>query len=385
MKQLLGACLLLLSVNGTCQQITLDLSNDKFPTQSISPGTKEIVLKNTIVGRTYKVKPVFTEIVQDPPAALSLQETDEQSSAGSTDSLKRKSACPGGPDILASLKDITDGSERFKSEADIKKEYAKLEASIDGLTGECKAEALKKLNEANQATTLKSILNDVKLCSRIFLTIERYGKDENGKPKLEKIWNDTIESTCQQKPKKWFTYFGLTYQPNVLSNYPNYFAKQIPGTTDSFSIRKMNGDQKQFWENLSPTVMFTYLFGNMNKDLNWGITGIATSNFSTYAGGAGLSLVVGYNFNICTGVMFTQKSALKGIYNPGDTIKENLTFDQLHEKKWGPELFLSFGFRLDKKPKSTADVKNTDAPVTAPEKKAAKQQNAVQAEKKPNG
>ncbi len=254
----------------------------------------------------------------------------------------------------------------------------------------CKEDAIGILNDALKSTIVEQTLTGVKTCQIIYLTIERYSADNN----LEKIWNDTLQTTCPERPNKWLVYYGFTYQPNIISRYDNYFSKKLPGT-DSFAVRKLNGDQSKFWENLSPTVMFTYILGNKYRDIKFGLSGIAATNFSSFSAGFGASMVIGYNFNIGAGVMFTQKNVLNGMYKEGDTIRENLSFDQLHTKKWGPEVFFSLGFRFDKNPfskssssGSSASAKNgtntkPDPPAADTSGKKKKTTNATPGDKAP--
>ena len=184
-------------------------------------------------------------------------------------------------------------------------------------------------------------------------------RTEKGKEpiKFTKIYKTPVKT-------KWLIHYGFTYQPNIVSKYDQFFSKQIPKTQDSFSITKMNGNQTKFWENLSPTIMFTYPFTKKERDIQFGFSAIASTNFSSFSAGAGMSAIIGYNVSIGTGVMFTQKNVLKGEYAESDIIRSNLNFDQLHSKKWGPEIYFTIGLRFDKNPFSGSATTDT-TPTTA--------------------
>ena len=360
MQRIFFAGLMMLPLCGMSQQIVLDLSQDKLPKQSITPGTKEIVLTNTLSRKKfYKVSAVFTDVQQPLPPVFTLASLggqQQQNGAAGQPNLIVNATCPTGNAIASEISDIKNAA--LASEADVKKAYDIVKAEIAQLADPCKSEAQDLLNDAILNTTAKSFLKGATTCQLIFLTIERYSRADS--TKLEKIWLDTLETTCPQRQNQWLLYYGFTYQPNIISKYDRYFAKSMPGTTDSFSVTKMNGNQTKFWENISPTVMFTYLIGQKYHDFKFGISAIAATNFSTYSAGLGISGIIGYNLNIGTGIVFTQKSVLNGMYKEGDIIRQNLTFDQLHEKKWGPELFFTIALRFDKNPFSGSSSSNAD-------------------------
>lgn len=103
--------------------------------------------------------------------------------------------------------------------------------------------------------------------------------------------------------------------------------------------------------------MFSYPLTNKKGDSHLAFSAVAATNFSSFYAGTGLSFVIGENVALGTGIMFTQKYVLNGIYKKNDIIKTNLTYDQLHEKKWGPEIYFTIGLRFDKNPFTGANEK----------------------------
>lgn len=93
-----------------------------------------------------------------------------------------------------------------------------------------------------------------------------------------------------------------------------------------------------------------------------GLSGIASVNFNSLSAGVGFSFLVGQNLALGTGVMFTQKDILKEEYKDDGTevVKENLSFEQLHDKLWMPELYFTIGFRFDKNPFAGKDKEDDD-------------------------
>lgn len=334
------------------QSINVDLTKDKFDKQTVTPGTKIIVLQNALAAsKVYKVTyqitnvPIIVSVLQNPFSPASQGQKAETNGTAGQPNLSDANKCPGGPDLIKSIGKIK--TSQFATEGELKGEYDKAKTAIDKLAGDCKTEALDLLHDAELNMTSRTFLPNLSTCQAITVTILRYSKDEKT---LENAWELNLETSCEDKGKRFFTYYGFTYQPNVISKYERYFSKADTSVANKFTITKQYNNQTRFWEDLSPTVMFTYLLSPRQKDFTTGVNAIASTNFSTFSAGAGFSFLVGYNLNIGTGIMFTQKYVLSGQYKEGDVIKQNLSFDQLHEKKWGPEIFFTLGLRFDKNP-----------------------------------
>lgn len=62
------------------------------------------------------------------------------------------------------------------------------------------------------------------------------------------------------------------------------------------------------------------------------------------------SIVIGRNVSLSAGVCMTQKQVLKGQYKEGDVVTEDLDFDQLHEKQFMGEWFVSLAIRFEENP-----------------------------------
>ena len=76
----------------------------------------------------------------------------------------------------------------------------------------------------------------------------------------------------------------------------------------------------------------------------------------------GPSLVIGDNLTINTGISFLQKYKLKGQYKTDGTqvIKDNLSFDQLHDKIWTYDMFFSIGLNIPELFKKKTTTSTTD-------------------------
>ncbi|MCK7556223.1 hypothetical protein MKQ70_14855 [Chitinophaga sedimenti] len=85
----------------------------------------------------------------------------------------------------------------------------------------------------------------------------------------------------------------------------------------------------------------------MEQPIKFGITAGFSYNLENFSSLIGPSITIGDFISLNTGIALAQKDMLKGKYNAGDKISENLDFDQLHTKTWTYDLFFSIGLRFE--------------------------------------
>lgn len=311
------------------KQIVFDLSNKISSTQTIDLNKKGITFINLVPGKREQYS-FSINMKEDPipPFTLSTTSASECANADST------------------LNAAIIGVQNSQTEEDVDKNLKKLKAEM------------KKLSSANQAcidfcnalidktTYTQPFLFNLKNNQTITVTVTRKFQTKEKKD-TSATWTQTFK-TPEKSP--WLTHFGFTYQPNIISKYNQFYSKADTSNANRFTITKLNGHQTRFWQNISPTIMFSYPIRQKDSANYWAFSAIAATNFSTFSAGAGFSRVIGVNVALGTGIMFTQKYVLNGQYKEGDIIKTNLTYDQLHEKKWGPEIYFTIAFRFDKNP-----------------------------------
>ena len=190
----------------------------------------------------------------------------------------------------------------------------------------------------------------------INLTIIRF--DAAGTTK-EKTWEVILETETEASP--WLTHFGLTYAPPIISKTKSYYSKADPVEASKYAITEKHNNDHDAWDNISVTVNFTYPFSSKPKHFDAGFTaGFGLNPDLQLSGHAGLSAIIGTNVIISSGVVLMQKYRLKGEFESGQVIKENLSYDALHEKVWRPEVFFTIGFRFAKNPFGGSDAKKED-------------------------
>ncbi len=157
----------------------------------------------------------------------------------------------------------------------------------------------------------------------------------------DKSWNAVITG---RNYNEWITTFGFSF---VNIENKTFFAKKTG--VDSFAIIQ-DPTEKRKWDYI-PTIMFTYL-DNMGESPRffWGISGGLGFDLKAPSVFLGLSFVYHKNLVLTTGGVMHQQKNLKGKYKVGEIVSEPLDDDQLHQKIYKPNWFVSLSFRLDKNP-----------------------------------
>jgi len=322
-KFLLVSCLFLQMVLHA-QTITIDLSKNinQIFTQTITPQKiNKIIFLNVLASRNYEISAKVRDL---PAVPLSIPTNSKSLTKGGK----------GGPcDALDKAKDTLANET---SESRIVKDILALKDEI------------KKANDSNCHADIIASLKLIDSCSSyeyplpLEITIAQGQALDITISRNKFTWAYKFE-TAQKN--HWTTYYGFTYVPDILNKFPNYYAKQQDN--GSFLVSKMNGNNRNVYQNISPTAMFTYkFFKNPDAVVKFGLTGGIMYNTDILGAMFGPSLVIGDNITINTGVSFIQKYKLKGQYTEGQPVKENLDFDQLHNRVWSNDLFFSIGFNL---------------------------------------
>lgn len=147
---------------------------------------------------------------------------------------------------------------------------------------------------------------------------------------------------------QWVSSYGFGFTPKAFGSRP-YFAKQLPDTS-TFEITQSK-KSKVLDLNYIPAIFFSY-FPSQNFDKYWN---------RSFTGGLGFDLsapvvFLGYNqmykqnIGFSAGLVFQQQYVLKDQYLEGQPIVNFLDKDQLHDKVYRPNFFISANFRLGKNP-----------------------------------
>lgn len=340
LKGLFFVILLIILQSKSFGQLVVDLSDKSKSTETVDIGKPFLVIKNLIPDKEYNYE-------------IDMQE--QKIPSFDFASLATGNKCEE-DDINKTFKESYNNLTNCNNEAEVpgliqslKQEIQMLRKADLNKYGFCIFQGTELLNKT---TLQKDLLFILRNNQTITVKVKRQTKIDKRDTTITWI---KVFKTPQKSP--WIIHFGFTYQPNFLSKYDQYFSKADTSSANRYTITRKNGNQSKFWENLSPTIMFSYPLTNKKGDSHLAFSAVAATNFSSFYAGTGLSFVIGENVALGTGIMFTQKYVLNGIYKKNDIIKTNLTYDQLHEKKWGPEIYFTIGLRFDKNPFTGANEK----------------------------
>ncbi|WP_259068964.1 hypothetical protein HDF24_05945 [Mucilaginibacter sp. X4EP1] len=326
MKKLLFMLLAVAGTKAYSQSIIIDLSqnvNVTF-TQTINPQTVSvIILKNRsqAAGVTYSIN---ATVKQQAPATLNIPNLGVAAGAGAPP----PAACTQLNTDITKLLNQTD-------ETQVPTNIATLQNDINIADATTCAGYISLAKQAITAATDPRVLPQplmIKSGAELDVTITSGTK----------IWTYAFVT---QQSNHWMVSYGLTYIPDILTHFPEYYANPQSGGT--YLIARMNSSTRNTFQNLSPSLMLTYRFFKQDMhDFNFGLTSGFAYNSQNMGGSFGPSLVIGNLVAISTGLTFVQKYQLMGQYLPGQTINDNLSFSQLHNQVWTYDLYFSISFNL---------------------------------------
>jgi uncharacterized small protein (DUF1192 family) len=150
---------------------------------------------------------------------------------------------------------------------------------------------------------------------------------------------------------KWVTSYGFGFTSSFLEG-STYYTKQVPDSA-IFQILKSNKTSRLDL-NYIPAVFFSYCPAerfNKFSNLSWTAgLGFDLSSPVVFFGG---SLMIWQNIGLSLGVAFQQEYRLKDQYSESEFIKVSLDKEQLHDKIYRPNIFLSVNFRFGENPFKT--------------------------------
>jgi hypothetical protein len=353
MKHLFTAFVLLLAANASAQ-IIFDLSDSKTKVEYIDIDKDPVlVIKNMIPNPAYQyTHEVEFREVDVPPISI----------AGDSSMLT---------DSLSDFDKAYDALKNATDEGEVPDLIKKLEKEIGKLNAQEFPAQIQKGRQLLEATTSsKSLQFGLRNNQEITVTVTRTSKTDKGKDTTIQ-WMRTFK-TPEKSP--WSIMYGFTFTPNLMNPVMQYFSEGDTAT-NTYTITPLHNRNNYFFKNLSPTLMITwtpmsrYRFNSgfwralvSNHFSQLGFTAGLTMNFATETANVSVlaapSLVIAKNVSLSFGACLTQKSVLKGKYTEGQRIQENLDFDQLHEKQFMGEWFISLAIRFEKSP---FEKKETDS------------------------
>lgn len=113
------------------------------------------------------------------------------------------------------------------------------------------------------------------------------------------------------------------------------------------------GDSGQDIIEYLPSIMFTFM--DKSKNISTGFSAGLGFDLEQISVFVGPSIGIGQNFVVTGGVAFHNQQRLDSRYRVNDNVDSSLNFDDLHERYYRFNPFLSLSFRLDKSPFKSGD------------------------------
>jgi len=319
---------------------SIDLSKSSFDDPTIGLKYDGIKLTNALVSKSYKVT-----------IKVSQEEGAEDKGSVNADNVN---TCL---DQNIKFKEAKGKIEDAEKENELPALITSLKNELDQVIEGCKEE-LKKIATDLLSKTERTVNFDFDLKENQNINIKIERTDDKSKS-----WEVTLHTP---RTANYISHFGFTFSPNWVKTPDQYFSKlsgKNISNTDSFTITRLNSNGKEFWKDLSLTANFLIPFGakkkgSENADLRaaW-LAGVGVggdARFTVFTGPAllfkdftAIGLVFGVNYS----------HKLKGEYESGQGLKEQLSFDQLHVRGIRPDIMLTLSFRLSKK-QLQGDIEN---------------------------
>jgi hypothetical protein len=319
-------------------QVLLDLSGTGSFSQTVDPGSIEVVIENRIPMARYSVT-VRRELI--PIAAISF---DPIGSLGGLTPKAERSDDPCTP-LEAAVAALNSAA----SEAEVPARRALVAALLE--SKKCTATAtVAAANTALAAVRQPLTPVPIRRGERLTVTVTRPASDGQV---LQ--WTLVLET----EPRgEWITTFGVT----LLEDQDELFHTEA---ADNEKFRVVADQETSGLKVPMPSVYFSWLSSKQKRrDWAWSPTigfGLDGESIGVFGG---LALTFNQNISVMGGVAVAGDRRLLGRYQADQEVGENLTEDQLHRIVYHAKPFVGLTVRFDRNPFKSEDT--PPAEVTAP-------------------
>jgi hypothetical protein len=201
----------------------------------------------------------------------------------------------------------------------------KLVQSVDtvkdlALAGKCGEQATKAMNDLRRtAFSVPGSGPKVSAGQDLVITVSRFKAG-----KSDKTWTATFEG---QDRGKWQMSYGFGFVYNQWSPSNTYTSKEVTGVANTYTVTNTHNPERL---SFFPTIYYGWIpsgSGIHGWQPAWGVgVGFDLSNPAIFPS---FDLVYNKNVTLHLGVAVAKVNKLRGQYHEGDTIKTNLTPDEL--------------------------------------------------------
>lgn len=338
--KLLAVFLLFLSTINAQQKIEINLANNagNIRTESVQPGVPlKIIIVNRSLAVNYKIKVIKrTDLLEE----LTLEK--ETGIVPFT-----QVGCNYIREQINLLYEFEDEKKLGLAIKELEKKIDEIESSDDKLTDDQKKCNKQQIFEARYSieSTKESLLSQTLKNGEILEVV--ISRKKEGEENAIVEWRRVFKT---ENKGKWLTTYGFTYINQTFKKAEPYFLKQMDST---FSVNPLNRRSKL---SFVPSVFFTWLpYSHTNQDFSLSLTGGLGYDLEAPTAFLGANLLYNQNIGISLGIAAHQQDFLNGQYNAGDILNENLSKEQLNEKLYVFNPFISINFRFGAPPLKNGD------------------------------
>jgi hypothetical protein len=165
---------------------------------------------------------------------------------------------------------------------------------------------------------------------------------EAGKPDAKRVWT-VVYSTGERGT--WDTLYGFSFAPN---KDEAFFSKSLDTTPATYAVTRKDTHSGFAFV---PALFFTWYpkWGD-GQNCTFGPTAGIGFDLKSPNAFFGMQWTFNRNFALVAGGVVRPEKRLNGKYQVGDTVKDNLSEEQLSETTFSTRFFFSLAFRFSKKP-----------------------------------
>lgn len=243
------------------------------------------------------------------------------------------------PFTVAKDSNTCDFSKKIK-DLDTLKDEKELSIKVEEIRSDIKKSSCTKEQKniayglLTDATTLHESTHILNVGEQLEVTISRKVKGSD----VAKVWKRVYKT---QARGKWITTYGFSFITDAFSKNETYFLDQ---ENSVFTVTKNHREKKLLYV---PTVFFSWIpTKKLNQDIAPSFTGGLGFDLESPVVFLGYSLTYNQNLSLTIGLSAHNQDFLRGEYNVGDELSSALTTDQLHDKRYVVNPFVSLAFRF---------------------------------------
>jgi hypothetical protein len=293
-------------VGAADEPIPFDLAGQKSLSETVDPGKYEVVASN----RRATIRYSWT-ITRRATSIPSFEKPQQLPIVGPQSASGKKATCDHVRDSLKTTAALA------KTEQDVSDVLDRAGATLG--TRCSGPEMAGTLIDLKEYTTLHIPAIRIAAGEEVTISISR---DSTKADKAPTTWTLHLET----KPRgTWLT----TYGPSVIPDRDEKFWLRPTSAANEFTVARQRRGKNEL--KVLPSLFFTWLPAR-NELRGWssGPTGGLAVGDDTFAAFVGASLLYNWNLQFSAGASVLRVQRLVGKYSVGDTLKENLTDDQLH-------------------------------------------------------